>query len=71
MNETLPADDAPNMSYHWVKAERASKPAIVQWEKDIWAGQRGRWFLIGEIDPISPYELRERGWEYDCPCVHL
>lgn len=44
-------------SYHWLHAERSMSPAIAQWVGNVW-------HCIGEERPITPQEMRRRGWEY-------
>lgn len=42
--------------YYWLHSERSMSPSIAQWIGNKWA-------LICEDTPISPQELRKRGWE--------
>lgn len=57
MTETRPPASAPNFSYHWLHAERASGASIAQWCD-------GRWVCIGEPGFLTPAGMASRGWEY-------
>jgi hypothetical protein len=46
-----------NYSFHWLHAERASSPSIAQWVDNRWVG-------MNETGPITPAEMKRRGWEY-------
>lgn len=52
-----PANMLDDDAYHWLHAERASTAGIAQWIGNTWR-------CIGEANPITPQELRRRGWEY-------
>lgn len=59
-----PTNVARDGAYYWLRAERASEPSVGQW-------MRGRWYLIGETNGVSPTELCRRGWGYFCECKPL
>lgn len=48
--------------YHWLHAERSMSAVVSQWIN-------ARWYSAGERDPITPQEMRRRGWEYLGPCT--
>lgn len=50
-------------AYHWLHAERSSRPSISQW-----MARSAAWYTAGEKDAISPGEMARRGWEYLGPC---
>ena len=61
--ESRPAPDAEEFSWHWFHSERASTAPIAQWA-------HGKWYVVAEVEGITPREMRVRGWEYLGPCNH-
>lgn len=58
-----PHDLLDENGYHWLHAERAGSASIAQWMGNMW-------YCVNESQPITPQELRRRGWEYLGPCTN-
>jgi uncharacterized protein (DUF427 family) len=43
--------------WHWLHAERSSMPSVCEWMGNAW-------YPSNEIGPVTPIEMRRRGWEY-------
>jgi len=54
---TIPASAYQKEEWHWLWSERAWTPTMAQW-------LGGEWWCIGEIAPVSPQEMRLRGWQW-------
>ena len=63
LHGTFPASNAKDQSFHWLDAERADGPSIAQWMGNMW-------YCMGETLPVTPEELRKRGWEYLGPVTN-
>lgn len=60
--ETKPHHDYRKYEWHWLWADRAWSPSMAQWLE-------GKWHCIGEATPITPEEMRRRGWLWLAPAI--
>jgi hypothetical protein len=44
-------------SWHWLLAERSSRPSVCEWVG-------GAWHCVGDTLPVSPEEMYRRGWRW-------
>ena len=52
-----PYDLLDESGYHWLHAERSQSASIARWMGNMW-------YCINESQPITPQQMRGRGWEY-------
>lgn len=60
---TEPPEKYKTRRHHWLHAERAGNPGIAEWWPD-------GWYSVNEKGPVTPHEMRCRGWEYLGPVTH-
>jgi len=59
---TAPEAEYLKHEWHWLWSERAWDASMAQW-------LGGVWWCVGEIAPVSPQEMRRRGWKWLAPAI--
>lgn len=56
-NSTYAVNTMNDHSFHWLTAERSSRPCVCEW-------MNGEWYCANETKPVSPEEMYRRGWQW-------
>ena len=61
-NRTEPPRPWRKHLYHWLYSERATDAVVAYWKN-------GHWYCVAEVAPVTPEDMRIRGWEWLVPAI--